>query len=129
MITVADFRCRFPEFYDETDYPDIRINMFINDSTTQIGIDETRWCGKYDIAQAYLVAHLLQMATKSEYGDVSASAGAITGKSAGGVSVTRASLAKSQSALDDYYMTTVYGQYFVAQRNICFIGVSVANCL
>ena len=56
---VATFRVRFPEFEDDTEYPDARIQLFLDDTVAiYMGSDENRWCNKYDIAQAYLAAHL-----------------------------------------------------------------------
>lgn len=128
-ITVADFRVRFPEFVDEVEYPDARINLFIGDSTVYIGTSESHWNGKYNLAQHYVTAHLLTIAENSAAGDSKSSAGTVTSKSAGGVSVSRSTVAKDRSALDDFYMSTIYGQYFISLRNTCFVGVLTANCL
>jgi len=129
-VTVAEFRARFPEFVDETEYPDARIEIFIGDSQlVYIGTDENRWGGKYNYAQAYLVAHLLVTAEASEAGDASVKVGAVSSKSAGGVSVTRAVNAKDRSDADDFYMGTAYGQRFIMIRNQTFVGVLVANVL
>jgi len=128
-IDIATFRLRFPEFSDDTEYTDARIQLFIDDSVLHIGSDETRWCNKYDLAQAYLTAHLLIAGTKTEAGDISASAGSIKSKSAGGVSVTRGSVDKDLSSGDNFYMNSAYGQQFIAIRNPCFIGVMVASQL
>ena len=127
---VATFRIRFPEFSDNTDYPDVRIQLFLDDVVTlHMGSNETRWGGKYDIAQAYLAAHLLTSGTNTEVGDSNSKSGPISSKSAGGVSVTRAVVAKDRSDADSFYVTTSYGQQFIMIRNRCFVGVMVANCL
>jgi len=129
-INVTKFRARFPEFSDNTEYPDTRIEIFIEDSSAIfIGTDENRWNGKYDYAQAHLVAHLLTVATASEVGDISVKVGPVSSKSAGGVSVTRAVATKDRSDGDDFYMGTVYGQRFLMIRNTCFAPVLVANQL
>jgi len=129
-ISVTDFRVRFPEFSDTTEYPDARIEMFIEDSADlYIGTDELRWGGKYDKAQAFLSAHLLTVGTGSEAGDSGAKVGPIQSKTAGGVSVTRAVAAStSRSDNDEFLMTTVYGQQFLTIRNRCFIGATIATC-
>ena len=127
---VATFRTRFPEFSDGTEYPDVRIDLFLADVVLlHMGSDENRWCNKYDIAQAYLAAHLLSVGDNTELGDSSASAGPITSRSAGGVSVTSAVVAKERSDTDEFYMTTSYGQQFIAIRNSCFVGVLTADRL
>ena len=129
-IDIATLRTRFPEFYDNTEYPDARIQIFIEDSQLiYMGADENRWSGKYDYAQAYLVAHLLITAEASEVGDSSVKVGPVSSKSAGGVSVTRAVATKDRSDGDDFYMGTVYGQRFLMTRNVCFVGVLVGNQL
>ncbi len=127
--TVEEFRIRFPEFSDETEYPNARIQMFLDDAADDMGSDEERWCGKYDRAQCNLAAHLLTVGTSTEAGDTSAKSGPVSSKSAGGVSVTRAVVAKDRSDADSFYSTTPYGQQFLIIRNGCFVGVLVANCL
>lgn len=129
-ITVSKFRTRFPEFADETEYPEERIQLFIDDSVEiYIGSDEKRWGGKYDYAQSYLVAHLISSGEASEAGDSSVKVGPVSSKSAGGVSVTRAVATKDRSDGDDFYMGTVYGQRFLMIRNSSFAPVLVANTL
>ena len=124
---VATFRIRFPEFADDTEFTDARIQLFIDDTLCYMGTGESRWCGLYDKAQCYLAAHLLSLGTGSESGDSSSKAGPVTSKSAGGVSVTRA--ANNSDNGSDFYGSTVYGQQFLALRDQCFAGVLVANCL
>lgn len=126
--TVTDFRTRFPEFSDVTEYPDARIQMFLDDAVCYIGTNENYWCKKYNIAQCYLAAHLLLVATKTELSDSSSYAGPVSGKSAGGVSVTRSVVARAGSHADDFYISTSYGQQFIVIRNGCFVGIMVANC-
>ncbi len=129
-ITVKNFRARFPEFCDEQVFDDDRIELFIADTITlYLGDDENRWNGKYDIAQAYLAAHLLFTATGSEAGDGKSKVGPISSKSAGGVSVTRSVSTKDRSDGDEFFITSTYGQQFISIRNMCFIGVLVANSL
>jgi len=128
-VNLATFRIRFPEFADDTEYTDARVQLFLDDAQEDLGTAESRWCGKYDKAQAYLAAHLLASGTKTELGDSAASVGAVTSKSAGGVSVGKSVVAKDRSDQDDFYMGTSYGQQFLIIRNTCFVGVLVANCL
>ena len=128
-ISIPDFRIRFPEFSDDTEYPDARIQFFIDDSELYIGTDEGRWGNKYNTAHAYLSAHLLSVGTGSEAagGSSGAKVGAVISKSAGGVSVTRESTNnKTRSDEDSFYMSTGYGQQFVTIRNRCFVGALVA---
>jgi|GEM_PF-2331211 len=126
MVTAEEFILRFPEFDDLDFYPIPRIEMFINDTLIHMGSDETRWCGKYDYAQAYLAAHLLTSGSNTEYGDTSTSTGPISSKSADGVSVGRAVATKDRSEADDFYMGTSYGQRFITVRDSCLVGVLTA---
>lgn len=125
--TVEEFRLRFPEFVDETEYPDLRIQLFLDDVVIYIGDEENRWGNKYNIAQCYLAAHLLTVGTNTEAGDNSSKAGPVSSKTAGGVSVTRAVVAKSKSDADEFYSSTAYGQQFLIIRNSCFVGILVAT--
>ena len=127
--TVVELRLRFPEFADLTEYPDPRIQLFLDDAAEDMGSDESRWCGKYDRGHCNLAAHYLSVGTGTEAGDTSAKSGPVSSKSAGGVSVTRAVVAKDRSDGDSYYSSTVYGMQFMIIRNSCFVGVLVANCL
>jgi len=130
MITVATFRTRFPEFSDDIEFPEERIQLFIDDSVIlYMGDDENHWRGKYDIAQSYVTAHLFSVATGSEAGDASSKGGPISSKSAGGVSLSRSISVKDRSDGDDFLMATTYGQQFLSIRNKCFVGVLVANQL
>ena len=127
---VVTFRARFPEFEDDVEYTDLRIQLFLDDAVNiYMGSDEGRWCDKYDVAQAYLSAHLLLVGTGAEAGDASAKVGPISGKTAGGVSVTKSVVAKDRSDFDDFFMSTTYGQQFLNIRNTCFVGVLTANSL
>jgi len=131
MATDVDtFKIRFPEFADDTEYPDPRVQLFLDDATNcYMGTDEARWCNKYDYAQAYLAAHLLTVGTGAEAGDSASRAGPVSSKTAGGVSVTKAVTAKDRSDSDEFLMSTSYGQQFLIIRNTCFVGVLVANQL
>lgn len=127
-IVVSDIRTRFPEFSDDSEYPDARIQLFIDDSEViYMGSEESRWGDKYNIAQSYLVAHLLHSASVQEAGDALNKSGPISSKSAGGVSVTRAVVAKDRSDQDYFLSTTSYGQRFLEIRRLCFPGVITAR--
>jgi hypothetical protein len=127
MNTPDDIRIRFPEFSDPVEYPDARIQLFIDDTICIMGADESRW-SCYDPAQAYLTAHFLAVGTATESGSSSGTAGPITSKSAGGVSVTRGYTASpGMSQQDSFYSSTSYGQRFLLYRDQSFVGVRVAN--
>jgi len=71
MIDIAGFRERYPEYSDETLYPDERIQMAIDDATIWMGTDEDRWLDYYDLAQYCLTAHFLAVSTITSSGDIS----------------------------------------------------------
>lgn len=127
-VSVAIFRTRFPEFADRIEFPDERIQLFIDDAVLRMGTNENRWQNKYDYAQAYLVAHFLALAEQTEAGDAGSKVGAIQSKTAGGVSVTRSSSPGTDSADSNYLLSTAYGQKYDIIRRSCFVGVSVGVC-
>lgn len=124
--SAAIFKIRFPEFGDDTLYPEPRVQLFLDDAANcYMGTDETRWCGKYDYAQVYLAAHLLTVGTTSETGSASSTVGAISSKSVDGVSISRDVVSKPRSDEDAWLMSTTYGQQFVNIRNSCIASVMV----
>jgi len=129
-VSITDIRTRFPEFSDDTEYPDPTIQLFIDDAVNVfMGTDEVRWGGKYDYALAYLTAHLLASGENTELGDTSASSGPISSKSVAGVAVAYAVVAKDRSEGDSFLASTSYGQRYITIRNRCFVGVLIANQL
>ena len=126
-VTAADFKLRFPEFNDT---PNARIELFLSDVVLiHMGEDELRWSGKYNIAQAYLAAHLLSAAMLTEGGDTTATEGSVIESEAGDVRVKTSAKDRKISHGDGFYMTTSYGQQFIVIRNICFNPILVANRL
>lgn len=128
-ITVESFRLRFAEFADEGEFTDEFLQMFITDSVSvHLGTDEKRWLGRYDYAQAYLVAHHVILADLTRAGDLSGALGAVVSKTAGGVSISYAS-PKQSSSDSSKLSTTSYGQEFLSIRNSTFIPILVANAV
>ena len=124
MLTVSDFRARFAQFADTTEYPDTTIQLHIDDAKDiYMGEDEVRWGTRYDFAAAYLTAHLLTVSLKIDAGQTSVSVGPIQTKTSDGVSVTRAITAKDRSDLDDFLLMTAYGQQYLIARNSTFAGI------
>jgi hypothetical protein len=133
-ITIPEFRDRFPEFSDPVEYPDDRIQMFLNDALCTIGSDPSRWCSecKYDLALSYLTAHLLALGTGSESGNSGAVSGTPTTKTAGGVSVSYSSMSSSSGGMsygEQLYSSTIYGQRYLQIRSSCFVSILTANHL
>lgn len=130
MITVADLRAKFPEVSDEALYPDAVLQRAIDEAVCIMGDDETPWCGKYNISNEYLSMHFWTVHTATSVGDASSKIGNVTNKSAGGVSVGRASpnSVASLSIGDAEYASTPYGISFMRFRNQCFMGVYGSGC-
>ena len=126
MFDIPAFRIRFPEYADETAYPDAVLNVMAEDAICLIGSNANRWCGKYDIVLAYLVAHLLTLRLLAEAGGATEAApsGAIISKTAHNVAVTyQQGTALTQA--DTFYNGTRYGQFFLTLRQQCFGATSV----
>lgn len=123
--TVEEFRLRIPAFSDAEMYCDALVQIKLDDAALTMGEDEICWCGKYDRAQCYLAAHLMSVSEDQEFGDASSTAGPITSKSAGGVSLSTAGSSVSKDLTDEFYSTTSYGTQFMIDRNSCFSGAWV----
>jgi len=119
MIDPASFKIRFPEFAAESDP---RIQLFIDDSV--IILNSTYWGEKYNLGLYYLTAHYLVLANKSEAGSISSPGGAIAGRTVDGVSVTYTT-AQPKNESDANYMTTTYGQRYLALRQTLGVPASV----
>jgi hypothetical protein len=128
VASVDDLRTRFPEFVDDTMYSEDRIQLFLDDAILlYIGSDESRWLGKYNIVHCLLCAHLLTVGISTELGDTSANTGEIVSKTVGSVSVSRAIVPKNRSDMDNFFISTSYGQQFLNIRNTTFATVILGN--
>jgi len=112
--SVADFRTRFPEFADDTTYPDARIQLFLDDAA--MCVDEGVYGKFYDTAVCYLAAHMLYLGTLTSSGSGGASVGPISTKTAGGVSKTYAINSLDLNDSDSYYSQSQYGLTFMSIR-------------
>lgn len=126
MITPDEVRIRYPEFEDNTEYPDARIEMFLMDAVDDIGAEPAHWGNEYRYNRALMAlsAHYLVLSTASEYGDISPKYPVIQ-KTAGGVSLSYSGLAGA--AKSDYIKrlsSTTYGQEFLALR-----GKTIVNSI
>lgn len=126
-MTPDDLRLRYPEFEDTTEYPDERMDLFIEDAVQDIGDDFSHWGSehRYLRALAALSAHYLTVGYTSEYGDNSPMQ-SIQSKKVGEVSITH-SIGKTapKSTYEDMLKATLYGQEFLALRRRSFVGIMV----
>lgn len=112
-LTVADFRIRFPEFADDTTYPDARIQLFLDDATTCV--NETCWGNKYEMGVCYLAAHNLWIGSQtSTTGGNASFGGPLQSATTGPKSYTRGSF--SFGTEDAQLASTPYGQKYLELR-------------
>lgn len=114
-ITPAQFKNRFPEFINVS-VP--RIRVFIADA--ELEMNESKWGDRYDKGLSYLTAHFLSIALKTETGSP-ASVAAVASKSIGDVSVSFANKS-SESQVEAYYQSTVYGQEYWSMLRFVGLG-------
>ena len=116
MVTVQDVQTRFPEF---SQYDGDRIALFIGDSEL-IMRDENRWLDFYDIALAYLTAHLIVVSQSTEVGDTSA----LTPIKKQEVDDTLVEMAVTAQPYDaDMFASTSYGKTYLMYRRMVFAGI------
>lgn len=110
MVTPATFRARFPEFEDDTTYPDERIELFIDDAEATINSQ----CPNYDLMVSYLTAHLLTISTQTDSGN-SSTIKSKASESVGDVSVSYNANSKGNNP----FYSTAYGQRYMDLKANC----------
>ena len=120
MITVPDFRTRYPEYSDDTLYPDARIQLFIDDAVIWMAEEGDRWLDFYELAQNCLVAHFLTVATLTESGD-SSGIYPIALQEVDDVIIKNA-VGDVSPTMDNMHSTT-YGQCYFRYLRMCFAGI------
>lgn len=130
MITVANFRVRFPEFGITGalagEVPDARIQMYIDDASTFL-IPYAECLGvKYDLALAYLVAHYIASNTQYDsFGNIiqptsgATNQGAIKRIKIGDVEKEYNYSSSSSSSKSNDYLNTKYGRQFYQIAENC----------
>lgn len=118
-VTVAQFRIDFPQFADDTAYPDSNIERSLTRSALRL--DSTVWGSLYDEAQSYLAAHLLAVSgsanlTQGLIGQVT------TITIPGEISVSGGS---GSSGSSSGYSSTTYGQQFEELQKLIYGGVRI----
>ena len=99
MVTLSEFRIRFPEF---SAVLDARIEIFLSDAEEDLSL--LAWGKYYDRGVYYLTAHRLTLADSTQ----TSSTFATNSKSVGSVSIGYA-----VNARDDNYSATKYGQEYL----------------
>ncbi len=121
MLSFTTWQARFPQF---ATIPEATFNVYLGDAVLEMGSIEARWLDLYDVAQAYLVAHMLSMAEKFSVGDHTPQQ-PLRQKVVDGVEVE---YAVSRDSVDNFdnYLSTSYGQQYTKYRRICFAGPRIA---
>ena len=118
IVTVTDFRTFFPEFNDETKYPDALILAYMNVGVQFVSI--CRWQTSWMLGVCLFAAHELAMGllaskTAASGGVPGISTGIVSSKSVGPISKSYdTGFAKYDDA--GYWNLTIYGQrywYFI----------------
>ena len=121
MITIATWKVRFPEYASVTD--DV-FNLFLGDAVLEMGDDEARWIGFYDVAISYLVAHLVYLSQVTAEGDANP-ATPLRSTEVDDVIVAYA-VSKTIENSFDMYLATAYGQKYIYYRRLAFAGPRIA---
>ena len=123
MVTYAMFIARFPEF---TTVSELRFDIFFGDSVLEMGSEEARWSGVYNVAQANLVAHFLIVGQGSETGD-SMALMPIRSTDVDDVIVEYAVEKNVEGTGADNFSASIYGQQYLHWRNMAFAGARVIH--
>ncbi len=127
MLDPSTFRTQFPEFSDQTVYPDALVNFWDGVATTML--NPTRWASLYATGEALFVAHHLALSARDQ---AAANAGGVpgevqgpkTGKSVGGISVSMDTNAVTVNDTEfaKFCNMTSYGIRFLALSRIAGAG-------
>ena len=120
MLTYENWVARFPEF---TAIPEVRFNLFLDDAARTMGRSESRWGTAYNTAQAYLVSHLLYLATRTAAGEQGAAV-PIRSKEVD-ETVVEYAISRDQQNNFNSLNSTSYGQEYIRYRRIYFSGPRV----
>lgn len=121
MLTYADWIARLPEF---TAIPEVRFDIFKGDAVLKMGSTESRWGSAYDVAQAYLVAHLVYLAGRTSAGEQGAAV-PVRAKEVDEVAVEYA-ISRENTNNFNSLNTTSYGQEYIRYRRTYFSGPRIA---
>lgn len=121
VLDIPKFRQLFPQFADETKYPDIMIEMYWDQALCMMD-DECYECldncACTELMMYLLVAHFLALSTTTNKGK---QGGLISNSSVDKVSVTR--VTPPVNDMFDYWLgQTPYGQQLLAQLTAMLVG-------
>lgn len=123
-LTLIDFTTRFPKYTTMTQG---QFDMYQGDAVIEMGVTVARWLNQslYDIAQAYLMAHLATVAQLQAAGD-SAPMAPLRQTDVDGVKIEYAIAKEGLATSPDWLATTSYGQQYIRYRRMAFAGPRIA---
>lgn len=122
MITYAEWIEFFPSLAET---PEARFNLFMEIALIEMGTIESRWVVFYNIAQLYLMAHLITQANKFEDGGGESASAPISDRNVDDVRVGYA-IAKERLSDINTLLLTSFGQEYVRYRRKALAGPRVA---
>jgi len=136
---ISDFRGYYPEFADNTEWPDDQVTRYLQEADDETG--SSRW-GGYKASPASFKARGLYayaahramirraVQTAAQNGQTPASMQTVTSKSVGDESVQYATHTPESGTRQDQLgdlMTTIYGQEFLRLRNRAGTGAATTG--
>jgi hypothetical protein len=123
---ISVFRARFPEF---DPVADATVQMYLDDACGYLSPDAFGDC--WERAVLYYAAHLLALAynrcSSIEAATKPPASGAVSGSSAGGLSVSFAS-GSPKDTTEAWYQQTGYGQEFLVLASECVEITRIVAC-
>lgn len=111
-----------PEFLNEDP---ARVTRFIGYTELQVSQDE--FGDKYDIAVAYLTAHMLSLSNRNDEEGTNGTSGKLTQRKEGDLTVSFALPQGLDQSKDGTLLLTSYGIEYLRLRDMCIITSRVAN--
>lgn len=121
---IAEFREYFPEFDDDTVYPDTTVSRMIDEAL--LYISACIWGPRYTLGWLYLAAHFLYIRTQTENGIITPITGAMTDLTVGEIDVGLSGAGDWYNDSDDaLLMQTQYGARYVQMRNAVVVHLYI----
>lgn len=122
MITFAKWIAFFPSLAET---PEAMFNLYMEVALIEMGTIESRWVVFYDLAQMYLLAHLITQANKFADGGGESANAPVSNRNVDDVRVVYA-IAKQNLSDINTMLLTGFGQEYVRIRRKALAGPRVA---
>lgn len=120
-MDIEGFRDHFPEFADETAYPDAMIEFWSGLAEARMSPAQARWGNLYPYGLELMTAHYLSGAKQDEETSPGSSGGMVSSESAGDVSISYDTGAVAIEGAGDWNATS-YGRKWKQLANIVGMG-------